>query len=124
MRALFISVLLFGSSACTTPKTIAPPHDGYARAERAPAGCFEHTQPREYNVILGAGLEGRLQSLIADRTLGDPRCWYEGGKDTLLLTAGGECGPHDRVTFGHVGVDWTLLQIKNVAVVICDEKAQ
>ncbi len=46
--------------------------------------------------MLGKGLEAKRQSLVSGRALKQPRCWYERSEGTLVLTSGGDCGPHVR----------------------------
>jgi hypothetical protein len=121
MRALFVAVLLLGLVGCSTPKTLAPPSEGYARVRRAPAGCFGHAH--EYNVVLGEGLATSLRRLVTDRALGEAQCWYERSVDTLVLVAGSECGIYDEATFRRRVADWTLVQISR-ELAFCDERVR
>ena|SRR5579862_9335407 len=124
MPTLFIAVLLLSLAGCLTPKTAVPLSDGYVRVQRAPDGCWEHVAPREYNVVLGAGLETTLQSLVTGPSLEQPQCWFERSTGTLVLVAGGDCGIHDEATFRRGASAWSLVSVNRQVLAMCHEKVR
>jgi hypothetical protein len=114
---LTIVVVAFGCTASRAPTSQA---DGYRRTS-TPAGCFEHLSERDRNLELAVELETQLLALLGPGA-SDPTCWYERSEGTLLVTIGGECGPHRRAEFQRVANAWTLAKTEDVPLVLCHER--
>jgi hypothetical protein len=121
MRGLYVILLAVALHGCISSRVV-PPRNGYVRVENV-AGCFQHTDPREPNVVLGWDLEASLRSTLPERpVLEQPQCWYEKSPGTILLVSGPECLAFDEFIFTSNGNKWELAQTHRSNIVICDDQ--
>jgi hypothetical protein len=117
-----VFVLLFLSMAgCATSTAPAPPSDRFVRTRQID-GCWKHVDPREYNIVLGSGLEQRLRAQLAGRVLETPQCWFQDRKGQIFLLAGEECYGYDEFTFRKVEGTWKLVNSVRQDLIMCHER--
>ena len=117
-----VFVLLFISIAgCATSTPPAPPADRFVRTGQID-GCWKHVDPREYNIVLGSGLEQSLRAQLSGRVLETPQCWFQDRKGQILLLAGEECYAYDEFTFKKVEDTWKLVNSVRQDLILCDAR--